>query len=78
MSSNGCSVCNEPGHHPSRCPTLSAPLQPGFFKPSGGYRASDEDEDEHCKVNLMPIPPVFPFKYLKRSCQLKTFKSVKL
>jgi hypothetical protein len=49
MNSNGCSVCNEPGHHPSRCPTLSTPLQPGFFKPAGGHRPSEEDEDEKAK-----------------------------
>jgi hypothetical protein len=46
-----CSVCSESGHHARRCPQLSAPLQPGFFAPSGGGGHSHDDEDEKIKKN---------------------------
>ena len=40
-----CSVCGEQGHSMTKCPTLIAPLQPGFFTggPSGG---GEEDSAE--------------------------------
>ena len=44
-----CSVCSESGHHARRCPQLYAPLQPGFFAPSGGGGHSHDDEDEKLK-----------------------------
>jgi hypothetical protein len=49
MNSFPCTICGEAGHRAYRCPTLSSPLQPGFYKPSGGYRPSEDDEDEKAK-----------------------------
>ncbi len=51
MNSCPCSVCGEAGHHPRRCPTLSSPLEVGFYKPSGGYRPSDDDEEEKACIS---------------------------
>ena len=56
MNSCPCTVCGEDGHHPRRCPTLSSPLETGFYKPSGGYRPSEDDEDE--KARQKPVHPV--------------------
>ncbi len=58
-----CSICNEGGHHSRRCPQLTAPLQPGFYAPSGGGRYTGDDEDE--KLNR--------FIMSSRKDQLKSF-----
>lgn len=41
-----CTVCGEDGHHLSKCPSLVAPLQPGFPKISGPPPGSGDDEDD--------------------------------
>ncbi len=52
MNSTPCTICGEGGHSFRRCPTLSEPLKPGFYTPSGGHRHSEEDEDEKAKREL--------------------------
>lgn len=32
---SACSVCGEQGHSMTKCPTLIAPLQPGFLRAVG-------------------------------------------
>ncbi len=49
MNTVPCSVCSQAGHHARRCPELSAPLQPGFYAPSGGGRYTGDEEDEKLK-----------------------------
>jgi hypothetical protein len=44
MENVPCTVCREPGHSPSHCPTLSQPLVPGFYSPPGGVQPDNEDE----------------------------------
>jgi hypothetical protein len=46
MNSFPCTVCAEAGHHASKCPTLAAPLKPGFYSPPAGHRPSGDDEDD--------------------------------
>lgn len=46
MNQIPCSVCSEAGHKAHKCPTLSSPLQSGFYKPAGGYRGGGDDEDD--------------------------------
>lgn len=46
MNTAPCTVCKEQGHSGSHCPTLVAPLQPGFYAPSGGYQGGGEEEDQ--------------------------------
>ncbi len=53
MNSTPCSVCGEGGHHSRKCPTLTSPLDPGFYKgqiPRGG--GGDGEDDEHLRVVL--------------------------
>ncbi len=51
MNSTPCTVCGEGGHSIRRCPTLYAPLTPGFYAPPAGHRPSgDDDEDEKLKA----------------------------
>lgn len=55
MNSTPCTVCGEGGHHTRKCPTLSSPLEPGFYKgqvPRGG--GGDED-DEHLRATTLRI-----------------------
>ncbi len=46
MNEVTCTVCGEGGHHVSKCPSLLAPLQPGFPKMSGPPPGSGDDEDD--------------------------------
>ena len=70
MSSIQCTVCNEAGHHMRRCPTLAAPLQPGFYSPPAGHRPSgDDDDDESCRAEkaLHPVLCINRRKCLKKT-----------
>lgn len=52
MEACRCTVCGEGGHHPRKCPSLSDPLQEGFYKgqiPRGG---GGEEEDDHLRRGL--------------------------
>ncbi len=46
MNEVPCTVCGEGGHHLSKCPSLLAPLQPGFPKMSGPPPGAGDEEDE--------------------------------
>ena len=46
MNETPCQVCGEGGHHLSKCPSLVAPLQPGFPKMSGPPPGAGDDDDE--------------------------------
>lgn len=50
MNQIPCSVCSEAGHKAHRCPTLSSPLQTGFYKPAGGYRGGGDEEDDSLRL----------------------------
>ena len=50
MNSHPCSVCGEGGHQSRRCPTLSSPLNPGFYAPPAGHRPSGDDDDDESLV----------------------------
>jgi hypothetical protein len=56
MNAIPCSVCSEAGHHARRCPQLAAPLQPGFFAPSGGGQHSHDEDDEKISRTLNSYP----------------------
>ena len=59
MNSTPCTVCGEGGHPARKCPTLSSPLEPGFYKgqvPRGG---GGEEDDEHLRalrIRNNPVP----------------------
>lgn len=57
MNSCPCTVCGEGGHHTRRCPTLSSPLNSGFYAPPAGHRPSGDDDDEKAKIER-PVHPV--------------------
>lgn len=46
-----CRICQE-AHKESKCPELTKELEPGFYKPAGGYSQGGGDEDEKLKQNL--------------------------
>ncbi len=48
MNAIPCSVCQEAGHPAQKCPTLVAPLQPGF-QGGGGHGNHGDDEEERLK-----------------------------
>jgi hypothetical protein len=51
METAPCTICGEGGHHPRKCPSLSSPLELGFYKgqiPRGG--GGDGEDDEHLQV----------------------------
>ena len=61
-----CTICKETDHHPSNCPELVKDLQPGFYKPAGGYAQGGDEEDEkiqikskqtrtQMKTNIIPV-----------------------
>ena len=60
MNTVPCSVCSQAGHHARRCPELSAPLQPGFYAPSGGGRYTGDDEDEKLKAKQIKVVDTIP------------------
>lgn len=41
-----CSVCKEGGHKTTKCPTLVAPLAPGFQGGGGGGGGHSHDDEE--------------------------------
>lgn len=48
-----CSVCGEQGHSMTKCPTLIAPLQPGFFTGGGGGGGGGNEEDDSIYFSLL-------------------------
>ncbi len=50
MNSIVCTICQEAGHRLDRCPTLAAPLQPGFQGGGGGGHGHADDQEERLKV----------------------------
>lgn len=76
MNSTPCTICGEGGHHPRKCPTLSAPLEPGFYKgqiPSGGGGGED---DEHLRVRNNPMPIFLHANYLRIPHQPVVMKKI--
>lgn len=59
MNATPCSVCGEGGHGARKCPTLSSPLEPGFYKgqiPRGG---GGDEEDDSLRVGNLPVRILF-------------------
>ncbi len=63
-----------------RCPTLSAPLQTGFYAPPAGHRPSGDDDDEKASVSrcvgvqkyLLQVSPLPQWVYWSASSQTLT------
>ena len=79
MNSATCTVCGEGGHSARKCPTLSSPLEPGFYKgqvPRGG---GGEEDDEHLRalrVGNNPVPIFFHTSNLRISHQPVVMKKI--
>ena len=54
MNQTPCSICQEGGHAPRRCPTLCDPLKNEFYKPSGGRPVGGDDEEDTIKRTETP------------------------
>jgi hypothetical protein len=57
MNQLPCSVCSEAGHKAQKCPTLSSPLQTGFYAPAGGYRGGGDEEDDALRLGKLNATP---------------------
>jgi len=76
MNSTPCTVCGEGGHHTRKCPTLSSPLELGFYKgqiPRGG---GGEEDDEHLSVRNNPMPIFLHPSYFRIPHQPVVMKKV--
>lgn len=69
MNSTPCSVCNEAGHHPSKCPTLVDPLKPGFHSGGGGGGSHSHDDDD--EKLYQPVAPTLSLLSLQRKIRNK-------
>lgn len=53
-----CTICNEPGHHPRKCPVLHEMLKEGFYSGggSGGGHTHDDDEKMTNSIAFITCP----------------------
>lgn len=57
QTSNVCSVCNESGHIPRKCPELRSDMNEGFYSGGGSNRDyGEEDQSKYRKeLNSRPL-----------------------
>ena len=51
-----CTVCQQPGHTPRKCPTLWEMLKEGFYSGGGGGGGHSHDEDDEKLTSEVPKP----------------------
>lgn len=51
-----CSVCNETGHRPRKCPALHEMLKEGFYAGGGGGGGHSHDDDDEKVTGEAPHP----------------------
>lgn len=67
QTSNVCSVCNESGHIPRKCPELRSDMNEGFYSGGGSNRDyGEEDQSKYISLNLSDATSHSQYSWLNR------------